>query len=111
MGPVIAQLARALRARETSALELTQQALAAARSHSDLNAFITLDEANALEAARRADATPAPAAAPLAGIPFVHKDIFCTKGVRTTCASRMLGNFVPPYDATVAERLNIANAV
>src|SRR6185369_2142681 len=51
------------------------------------------------------------AAAPLCGIPFVHKDIFCTNGIRTTCGSRMLEGFVPPYDATVVARLAGANAV
>jgi hypothetical protein len=51
------------------------------------------------------------AAAPLCGLPFVHKDIFCTNGIRTTCGSRMLESFVPPYDATVVERLAAANAV
>jgi aspartyl-tRNA(Asn)/glutamyl-tRNA(Gln) amidotransferase subunit A len=109
-GSGIAQLARALRAREISSVEITQRALAAAQSRSDLNAFITIDEAGALESAQRADAT-ASANSALAGIPFVHKDIFCTKGIRTTCASHMLDNFVPPYDAAVVERLNSVDAV
>jgi aspartyl-tRNA(Asn)/glutamyl-tRNA(Gln) amidotransferase subunit A len=108
----IAQLAQDLRARKVSAAELAAQALAAARARDDLNAFITLDEAGALAAATRADvALVRGDAAALAGIPFAHKDIFCTNGVRTTCASRMLDNFVPPYDATVVERLNNVQAV
>ena len=108
----IAQLAQALRARKVSAIELARQSLATARSRSDLNAFVTLDEDAALAAAQRADAALAAGAAPaLAGIPFVHKDIFCTNGIRTTCASRMLQNFVPPYDAAVVERLALAQAV
>jgi len=108
----IAQLAHALRARETTAVELAAQALAAARARADLNAFVTLDDTGAAAAAQRADATPPTGLrSPLAGIPFVHKDIFCTNGLRTTCASRMLENFVPPYDATVVEKLGAVHAV
>ena len=103
----VAQLAQDLRARRVSAAELAQQALERARRHAALNAFITVDENGALRAAR-ADAA---SASTLAGIPFAHKDIFCTDGVRTTCASRMLEHFVPPYDATVVERLKRAGAV
>ena len=108
----ITQLAQALRERKTSATELTWQAIAAAKSRTDLNALITLDETGALAAAERADVALAknPASA-LAGIPFAHKDIFCTNGLRTTCASRMLDNFVPPYDATVVDKLAAAQAV
>jgi aspartyl-tRNA(Asn)/glutamyl-tRNA(Gln) amidotransferase subunit A len=108
----IMQLAQALRERKTSATELTRQALAAAKNRADLNALITLDETGALAAAERADTALAknPASA-LAGIPFAHKDIFCTNGLRTTCASRMLDNFVPPYDATVVDKLAAAQAV
>ncbi|HST27052.1 MAG TPA: Asp-tRNA(Asn)/Glu-tRNA(Gln) amidotransferase subunit GatA [Rudaea sp.] len=112
MASDIAQLAQALRARKISAAESTRQALAAAQARADLNAFVTLDEQAALGAAARADAALAAGdASALAGIPFVHKDIFCTKGMRTTCASRMLENFVPPYDAAVVERLAAHAAV
>jgi aspartyl-tRNA(Asn)/glutamyl-tRNA(Gln) amidotransferase subunit A len=108
----IAQLAQALRARETSAVELAAQALAAARARDDMNAFVTLDDVRAAEAAQRADETYTKGGgSPLHGIPFVHKDIFCTNGLRTTCASRMLEHFVPPYDATVVENLDAAHAV
>jgi len=111
MSTSIAQLAQALRARQTSAAELARQALAAARQ-SPLNATITIDEPAASAAAERADrALAAGTASPLCGIPLLHKDIFCTQGMRTTCGSRMLENFVPPYDATVVERLAGAGAV
>ncbi len=100
----IAQIAQDLRARRVSAVELAEQALQAAQRHASLNAFITL--------------TSPPTqpinhdnASLLGVIPFAHKDIFCTSGVRTTCASRMLGNFVPPYDAAVVERLAATGAV
>jgi aspartyl-tRNA(Asn)/glutamyl-tRNA(Gln) amidotransferase subunit A len=112
MTPGIAQLAQDLRARKTSAVELAQAALQRARARADLNAFITLDEGAMLAAAQRADARlVSGAGSTLTGVPFAHKDIFCTHGVRTTCASRMLENFVPPYDAGVVERLNDACAV
>ena len=112
MSSSIAQQAQALRARETTAVELTRRALEAARANAPLNALITQADATALAAAERADAALTRGAAePLCGIPFVHKDIFCTNGLRTTCGSRMLESFVPPYDATVVERLAGAHAV
>lgn len=108
----IKQLAQRLRTRQLSAVELTQQALTAANEHAHLNAFITQCSAQALAAAEAADIAIAQSETnPLCGIPFAHKDIFCTKGVRTTCASRILDNFIPPYDATAATRLNHAGAI
>ncbi|MEP6484100.1 MAG: Asp-tRNA(Asn)/Glu-tRNA(Gln) amidotransferase subunit GatA [Rudaea sp.] len=101
----IAQLAQDLRARRVSATELATDAIARAKAHSALNAFITLDENAASRATTIQDDSI------LAGIPFAHKDIFCTNGIRTTCASRMLEHFVPPYDATVVERLAATGAV
>ncbi|MFN3884464.1 MAG: Asp-tRNA(Asn)/Glu-tRNA(Gln) amidotransferase subunit GatA [Rhodocyclaceae bacterium] len=77
-----------------------------------VNAFITVDREKALAAARAADAKlGAGETAPLLGIPLAHKDIFCTRGWRTTCASRMLANFVSPYDACVVERMAAAGMV
>ena len=103
----IAQLAQDLRARRVSARDLAEQSLAAAHAHSGLNAFITLDES----AADRASGSIAHDASVLAGIPFAHKDIFCTNGIRTTCGSRMLEHFVPPYDATVVEKIAATGAI
>src|SRR5258708_7892460 len=108
----IAQCAQSLRARQVSAVELARESVRTAQASADLNALITLDADGALDAAARADIALAGGAAPaLAGIPFVHKDIFCTNGIRTTCASRMLDAFVPPYDATVVEKLAAKRAV
>ncbi len=108
----IAQLAQDLRAQRISAHDLARDAHARAIEHANLNAFITLDEPSAESAAEHAQQRIRDGNAPLlAGIPFVHKDIFCTNGMRTTCASRMLENFVPPYDATVVERLAAACAI
>ncbi|MBK1707533.1 Asp-tRNA(Asn)/Glu-tRNA(Gln) amidotransferase subunit GatA [Marichromatium gracile] len=109
----IAELAADLRLRKYSSTELTRHYLdRIARLDPQLNSFITVDAEAALAAAARADeALARDQAGPLTGIPIAHKDIFCTKGVRTSCASRMLDNFVAPYDATVVERLGGAGAV
>ena len=108
----IAQLAQDLRAQRTSAGALARSAHEKAQARADLNAFVTLDVAGSAASAERADdALRGASASPLAGIPFVHKDIFCTNGLRTTCASRMLENFVPPYDASVVESLAATHAV
>jgi len=109
----VLELSRALRARELSSVELTQHLLARIESMDGaLNAFITVTAQQALEQARAADRRIAAGTAhPLTGIPLVHKDIFCTDGVKTSCGSRMLDNFIAPYDATVVERLQAAGMV
>jgi aspartyl-tRNA(Asn)/glutamyl-tRNA(Gln) amidotransferase subunit A len=108
----LAELTRALRERRISSVELASLFLERARRlNPALNAFITLDQDRTLEQARAADARLARRdAAPLTGIPVAHKDIFCARGWRTTCGSRMLENFVAPYDAHVIERLAQAHA-
>ena len=102
-----------LRARKVSSAELTQLFLTrVARHNTALNAFITVDPDRSLAQARAADARLAKAdAAPLTGIPVAHKDLFCARGWPTTCGSKMLANFVSPYDAHVIERFNAAGAV
>ena len=108
----IAELADAMARGECSSVELTESALAAIDSASDLNAFITVTPESALAQARAADdARRRGEAGALTGVPIAHKDIFCTAGVRTSCGSRMLDNFVPPYDAFVVEKLRRAGAV
>ena len=109
----IAQLAESLRTRAVSSVELTDLFLGRiGRLNGDLNAFITVTADVARAQAQRADERLATGeATPLTGIPIAHKDIFCTRGVRTSCGSRMLDNFVSPYDATAVERLEEAGAV
>jgi aspartyl-tRNA(Asn)/glutamyl-tRNA(Gln) amidotransferase subunit A len=109
----LAELNEGLRARRFSSVELARHFLARIeRFNPALNAFITVTVEQALAAAQRADELiPSGDAPPLAGLPLVHKDIFCTDGVLTTCGSRMLSNFVAPYDATVVERLQQAGIV
>jgi aspartyl-tRNA(Asn)/glutamyl-tRNA(Gln) amidotransferase subunit A len=111
--PTLAQLSAALARRETSSRELTRLFLDRIETaNGTLNAFITVLPEAALATADAADARRAAGdAGPLTGIPLAHKDIFCTAGVLTTCASRMLANFVSPYDATVVERLAAAGTV
>ena len=109
----LAQLAAGLAARKYSASELTRQALARVQgAQSSLNALVTVTADAALAEAAVADERLASGkAGPLTGIPMIHKDIFCTAGVLTTCGSKMLSNFVSPYDATVVTRLKQAGMV
>ena len=109
----LAELNEGLRARRFSSVELARHFLARIeRFNPALNAFITVTGEQALAAAQKADLSIAAGEAlALTGLPIVHKDIFCTDGVLTTCASRMLSNFVAPYDATVVERLAQAGIV
>ena len=109
----MAELSRALQAGEISSTELTRHYLERCEALNDrLNCFITLTPERALEQAKTADERRASGdAGPLTGIPLAHKDIFCTGGVRTSCGSRMLDNFIAPYDATVTEKLDAAGMV
>jgi aspartyl-tRNA(Asn)/glutamyl-tRNA(Gln) amidotransferase subunit A len=109
----IGALADRLAARELSSVELTRHFLARIeRLNPGLNAVITVTAQDALADAARADARlKAGERGSLLGIPLIHKDIFCTDGVRTSCGSRMLDNFIAPYDATVVAKLKSAGAV
>ncbi len=106
-------LAARLRSKQVSSVELTEHFLARIESLNPvLNAVITPTREVALNQARRADERRASGeSGALLGIPLVHKDLFCTQGVRTSCGSRMLDNFIAPYDATVVARLGAAGAV
>ncbi|HVC30967.1 MAG TPA: Asp-tRNA(Asn)/Glu-tRNA(Gln) amidotransferase subunit GatA [Steroidobacteraceae bacterium] len=109
----LTQLAAGLRAGKFSSVELVRACLQRIEaSQPRLNAFISVMAEQALEAAAEADRDLAAGrGGALAGVPIGHKDLFCTAGVRTTCGSRMLDNFVSPYDATVVAKLKAAGAV
>ena len=109
----VAEISAALAAGDISSVEITQAYLdRIATLNGELNAFITVCEDSALLAAKAADDARANGNdSPLLGIPLAHKDIFCTKDILTTCGSRMLHNFVSPYNATVVERFIDAGTV
>jgi len=109
----IAELSQGLANGDFSSQELTRSYLDRIEQFNDqLNGYITVCKDEALAAARVADEQiAAGSAGPLAGIPFAQKDIFCTSGVKTSCGSKMLDNFIAPYDATVAAKLNAAGMV
>src|SRR5690625_3603988 len=109
----MAQLAQALQRGDFSSVELTRHYLdRIQRLDSTYNSFITVTETQALQQAAEADRRLAQGDAPaLCGIPLAHKDLFCTDVVRTSCGSKMLDNFVPPYSATLVNNLQTAGAV
>src|SRR4030042_943298 len=99
--------------REISSLELTETILERIRKVEEkVRTLVTLTEDLALHQAKASDQRIQKGeATPLTGIPALIKDHICTRGVRTTCSSRMLENFIPPYDATVMEKLNESGVV
>ena len=108
----VATLSVALRRKEISSVELTRAFLERINKYKDLNAFITVEPERSLAQARAADARIAKGeAGALTGIPIAQKDIFCADGWLTTCGSKILSNFVAPYDATTIEKFNNAGAV
>ena len=109
----LSELQAALAAKKVSSVELTRLFLERiGRLNGRLNAFITVDEEVSLAQARAADAARVGGeGGPLAGIPVAHKDIYCTRALRTTCGSRMLENYTSPYDAHVIEQFGRAGAV
>jgi aspartyl-tRNA(Asn)/glutamyl-tRNA(Gln) amidotransferase subunit A len=109
----IAELSQGLTSGDYSSTELTQAFLQRIQAEdTKYNSFITVTPEHALAQAAAADALRASGrAGPLTGIPIAHKDLFCTNGIRTSCASRILDNFIAPYDATIVEKLNSAGTV
>lgn len=109
----LAELSAMLEAGEVTSVELTQAFIDRIKQHDvELNSFITVTEELALAQAKAADEKrQAGQAGPLTGVPIAHKDIFCTEGVRTSCGSKMLDNFISPYNATVVEKLMDAGVV
>ena len=109
----IAQLSKGLHTGEFSSSELTRSYLDRIEAQdSKFNSYITVTPELAMEQAKVADeAIAAGTASPMTGIPIAHKDIFCSKGVRTSAGSKMLDNFISPYDATVIEKFNAVQSV
>ena len=108
----IAELSAGLAAGEYSSVELTRHYLDRIEKHKNLNCYITVDQEGALQQASQADALIADGkAGALTGVPIAHKDIFMTEGLATTCGSRMLENFIAPYDATVVTKIKQAGMV
>src|ERR1035437_10850284 len=109
----VSELSAALAAGKISSVELTRIFLdRIGQLNGALNAFVTVDAEKSLAQARAADAPIARhEGTRLTGIPIAHKDIFCARDWLTTCGSKMLANFVSPYDAYVVDRLNAAGMV
>ena len=105
----INELKNMLNDKEISYKELIQETFLNIKNNSELNAFITLNEEEALKKANNFDNNPSSGS--LAGIPIAQKDLFCTKDLKTTCGSNMLSNFIPPYSATVIENLENAGCI
>ena len=101
-----------LREKKFSSVELVKNYISVIEDKEDLNIFVSNDFEKALEKAKKSDESKkSQEDAPLNGIPMVHKDIFCTKGIKTSCGSKMLDNFYPPYSATVVEKLEQAGSI
>jgi len=113
MQVTIHEASRLLKEKKISSVELTRDYLERIRHlEPKVRAFVTVTDELALEQARKADELIAAGKVnPLTGIPIAIKDVICTRGIKTTCSSKMLENFVPPYDATVMEKLNACGAV
>ncbi len=109
----LAELSVGLRQRQFSSQELTQAFLSRINAHNDtLNCYISVTNDRAMADAQSADKLLAHGeGGPLTGVPIAHKDIFCTRSIKTSCGSKMLDNFNSPYDATVVERLTAAGSV
>ncbi|MGV6807591.1 MAG: Asp-tRNA(Asn)/Glu-tRNA(Gln) amidotransferase subunit GatA [bacterium] len=109
----LSELSAGLGAGDYSSVELTQHFLDRIhRLDATYNSYITVTDEIALQQAEVADSKRAAGeTAPLLGVPIAHKDIFCTRGVRTSCGSKMLDNFISPYDATIVENIAAAGAV
>jgi len=109
----VTEIREGLAAGRFSSSEITRDYLSRIAEHNpQLNCFISVTEEIALQQAQAADKALADGKAELlTGVPLAHKDLFCTDGVRTSCGSRMLDNFIAPYDATVVERIHDAGAV
>ena len=106
----IVELRAMLDSKQISAAELMQESLGLAKKHEELNCFVTMNEEQALKKASAIDLNEK-TTSNLSGIPLAQKDLFCTEGLRTTCSSKILSNFIPPYTATAVKNLEDAGSV
>ena len=109
----ITELSKDLAEKKFSSLELTEHFINRIKKYdTKLNSFITITEEHAINQAKKIDAEIAKnKLRPLSGIPIAQKDIFCMKNIKTTCGSKMLENFISPYDSTVVKKLNDAGSI
>ena len=105
----IKEIKKMISQKEISHKEIIQDVYKLVKENANLNAFITLNEEKSIKKAEDFDNNPSYRS--LAGIPIAQKDLFCTKGLRTTCGSKILDNFIPPYTATVIENLENAGCI
>ena len=105
----IKEIKKMISQKEISHKEIIQDVYKLVKENANLNAFITLNEEKSIKKAENFDNNPSDCS--LAGIPIAQKDLFCTKGLRTTCGSKILDNFIPPYTATVIENLENAGCI
>ena len=106
----ITQLREMLDNKSISSEELTKETLRLAEDLKELNCFVTMNENASIEKAKSIDSAN-DLNSILAGIPLAQKDLFCTEGLRTTCSSKILSNFIPPYTATAVEKLENAGSI
>ena len=113
MSHSIKQIQQGLASGEFSSEEITHDYLQLIKQHNPaINCFISITDELATQQAKTADAAIASGdIGALTGVPLAHKDIFCTDGIKTSCGSRMLDNFIAPYDATIIEKINASGAV
>ncbi len=108
----LTKLAEAFRSGKLSPATAIERSFVAAKTHENLNCFVTLNSPPASQATQNAQAKLADSdAGPLTGIPIAHKDIFCTAGIKTTCASQILADYIPPYESHVTALLKSAGAI
>ena len=105
----IKEIKKMISNKEISNVEIVNEVFKNISENEHLNAFITLNEEDSIKKAAYLDNNPSDLA--LSGIPIAQKDLFCTKGLRTTCGSNILNNFIPPYSATVIENLENAGCI
>ena len=105
----IKEIKKMISKKEISNKEIIQEVYKLINENEHLNTFVTLNETTSIKKAENLDNNPSESS--LAGIPIAQKDLFCTQGVRTTCGSKILDNFIPPYSATVIENLENAGCI